>query len=109
VILLDDRVAEGGLDAPHTEHERALHAEILLDAGEKRRELFRLFLPRGDLPFRTGAVEILPKLLVKFRLVAQRREPGRVGLQSLHDARVRLYGDAARDGLRFECRDPLLE
>ena len=50
MMLLHDRIAEGQLDAPDAEHDRALDAEVLFDAGEQRRILLRLLLAGDDAP-----------------------------------------------------------
>jgi hypothetical protein len=47
--------------------------------------------------------------LREFGLIADRFEPGRVRMKSLHDARVRIVRDAAREGFVPKRRYPLIE
>jgi hypothetical protein len=51
----------------------------------------------------------LPELLREFRLIADRLKTGRVRTKSLHDVRVRIVRDVARDGFAPECRYPPIE
>ena len=109
MILLDDWIAERGLDAPHAEHETRLDSEIAFDVGKQLRVLLRL-LPAGcDLPVRSCAIEILPELDGKFGPGAADFKTGRVGLYRAHDARVDLIRDAVRERLGAKRGDPLIE
>ena len=109
MILLHDRVAERGLHAPQAEQRHRRDAIIFLDAREQRREFLGAFLAEGDAPFRDAAVEILPELLVEFRLRALQREHAHVGLEAAHHAVIGRVRYAARLGAGAEALDPLLE
>ena len=82
MVLLHHRIAERGLDAPQTEDDGALDAEILLDAREQRRVSPGAFLPGLDAPVGDTAIEVLPELLVELGLAADFGEDGGVGLQA---------------------------
>ena len=63
MVLLHQRIAEGGLDAPQRQQRAALDAEILLDPREQRLVLPQRFLAGDDAPVRDAAVDVLPDLL----------------------------------------------
>src|SRR3984893_12945851 len=109
VILLDIRIAEGGLDSPQPEHDRALDPEVLLDAGEQRRVFLRLLLAGNDAPIGDAAIEILPELLAEFGLRTVELKYRRVWLDAGHHPRVGRVGNATRAGPGAKSRDPLVE
>ena len=88
VVLLHQRIAIGGLDAPQRQQRAALDAKILLDPREQRLVLPQRFLAGGDAPVRGAAIDVLPDLLVEFRLLLHLPEHGHVGLDAAHHAGV---------------------
>ena len=69
----------------------------------------RLLLPGLDAPVGDAAIEVLPELLVEFRLVAQLLVDAGVGLEAAHDARIGRGRDALGERARAEAFDPLRE
>ena len=86
MVLLHQRIAIGGLDAPQRQQRAALDAEILFDPREQRLVLSQRFLAGDDAPVRDAAVDVLPDLLVEFRLLLHLLEHGHVGLDAAHHA-----------------------
>jgi hypothetical protein len=109
MVFLNHRVAECRLDAPDAKHERWLDAEIPLNVRKQRRVFFRFGFPGRNSPVGDGAVEILPKLLVELRLVADRGQSRHVGLDATRRPRIRLLADAVGDGFTAEGGDPIVE
>jgi hypothetical protein len=104
------RRAVGGLLAPDREQDLGRHAELRLDARERRRQVRTEALPAAD--------AMLAELHGPVLGVAHRRDRGAVGLRIVerHDARVgyearelaveRLGLDADGQGLRAEMIEP---
>ena len=70
MVPLHLRVAIGGFDAPQRQQCAALDAEIMFDPRKQRLVLSQRFLAGDDAPVRYPSVDVLPDLLVEFRLVA---------------------------------------
>ena len=109
VVLLHQRIAEGGFDAPQRQQRAALDAEILLDPREHRLVLPQRLLAGDDAPVRDAAVDVLPDLLVEFRLIPHLLEHGHVGLDVAHHAGPGRLRDAFRQRARAKSVAPLIE
>ena len=86
MVLLHQRIAIGGLDAPQRQQRAALDAEILLDPREQRLVLPQRFLAGDDAPVGDAAIDVLPDLLVELRLLLHLLEHGHVRLDAAHHA-----------------------
>ena len=86
VVLLHQRIAKGGFDAPQREQRAALDAEILFDPRKQRLVLLQGFLAGDDAPVGDAAIDVLPDLFVEFRLVPHLPEHGHVRLDMPHRA-----------------------
>ena len=109
MVLLHQRIAIGGLDAPQRQQRAALDAKILFDPGEQRVVLAQRFLAGGDAPVRGAAVDVLPDLLVEFRLLRHLLEHGHVGLDAAHHAGVGRVRNALCQGAGAKTVAPLVE
>src|SRR5205823_6838890 len=84
MVLLHERIAEGGFDTPQRQQRAAFDAVILFDARKQGFILLQRFLAGDDAPVRYPAVDVLPDLLVEFRLVAHLLEHRHIGLDAAH-------------------------
>ena len=84
MVLLHQGIAIGGFNAPQRQQRAALDAKILLDPGEQRLVLPQRFAAVDDAPVRGAAVDVLPDLLVEFRLLLHLPEHAHVGLDAAH-------------------------
>ena len=86
MVLLHQGIAVGGFDAPQRQQRAALDAEILFDPRKQRFILPQRFLAGDDAPVRDAAIDVLPDLLVEFRLLLHLLEHGHVRLDVAHHA-----------------------
>src|SRR5262249_12719624 len=76
---------------------------------EERRIFLCLLLPGFDAPVGDPAVEVLPKLLAEFGLVALEFENLSIGLEPVHHARIGRIRHAARPPPLAGRLDPIAE
>ena len=84
MVLLHQGIAIGGFNAPQRQQRAALDAKILLDPREQRLVLLQRFAAVDDAPVRGAAIDVLPDLLVEFRLLLHLPEHAHVGLDAAH-------------------------
>ena len=84
MVLLHQGIAIGRFDAPQRQQGAALDTEILFDAREQRLVFLQRLLAGDDAPVRGAAVDVLPDLLVEFRLLLHLPEHAHVGLDAAH-------------------------
>ena len=109
MVLLHQRIAIGGFDAPQRQQRAALDAEILFDPREQRLVLPQRFLAGDDAPVRDAAVDVLPDLLVEFRLLLHLLEHGHVRLDAAHHAGLGRLRNALGQRAGAKAVAPLVE
>jgi hypothetical protein len=109
MVLLHLRIAIGGFDTPKSQQRAALDAEILFYPRKQRLVLLQRLLAGHDAPFGDAAIDVLPKLLVELRLVAQFLEHGHVRLDATHHARPGRFRNSLGDCALAKRLAPLLE
>ena len=109
MVLLHQRIAIGGFDTPQRQQRAALDAEILLDPRKQRLVLLQRFLAGDDAPVRDAAIDVLPDLLVEFRLLLHLLEHGHVRLDAAHHAGPGRVRDALGQRPRAKAVAPLIE
>jgi hypothetical protein len=108
VFWVVDHLAEARLHAPQRQHDVAVDAVIVFNAGQQRGMLLRPRLAGDDPPVRNAAVEVLPQLFVELRLGSDLPIDRRVGLDR-QDPRIGRLRNPARQRPRAERVAPLLE
>jgi hypothetical protein len=108
VVLLHQRIAIGGFDAPQREQRAALDPEILFDPRKQRFVLPQRFLAGDDAPVRYAAIDVLPDLFAEFGLLPHLPEDTHVRLGVPHRAGPGRLRDAAGERPRAKIVAPLL-
>ena len=109
MVLLHQGIAIGGFNAPQRQQRAALDAKILLDPREQRLVLLQRLAAVDDAPVRDAAVDVLPDLLVEFRLLLHLPEHAHVGLDAAHHPRPGRVRNAFCQGARAKIVAPLVE
>ena len=109
MVLLHQGIAIGGFNAPQRQQCAALDAKILLDAREQRVVLLQGFAAVDDAPVRSAAVDVLPDLLVEFRLLLHLPEHAHVGLDAAHHPRPGRVRNAFCERARAKIVAPRVE
>ena len=94
MVLLHLGIAVSGLHAPQREQRAALDAKFPFDPDKQRFVLPQRLLAGDDAPVRDAAIDVLPDLLVKLRLLLHLPEHGDVRLDAAHHARPRRLRNA---------------
>src|ERR1700755_123942 len=95
------------LASPQRQQSAPFDAKILFDAREQCSVLLKRDPAVNDAPVGNPTVDVLPSLLLEFRLLAHLRENAHVGLKVTHHARVRVARDTGGDGAGAKSVPPL--
>ena len=109
MVLLHQRIAIGGFDAPQRQQRAALDAVVLFDPRKQRLVFSQRFLAGDDTPFRDAAIDVLPNLLVELRLISQLIEHGHVRFDAAHHPRPGRLRNSLGERVRAKGIAPVVE